>query len=462
MLQKILALTIGVSLWGVPHFLLAQDSTATRRLSLNEAVAFALQNNVSVKNAQIDELSAAARVGEIRAIGLPQISIDGQIIHNIKIQTQFLPANAFAGFGGGDPNAPPPPANEVIPLPFGITNLGQVALTANQLLFDGSYFIGLKAAKTYKELSQKSLTQSKIDVTEAVTKAYYSVLVNSDRLELLNINIGRLDTLLRETRAMYENGFVEKIDLDRLEVQLNNLNTEKLKVERLAELGSYLLKFQMGLPINERVTLTDSLARNSLDDFEIPTNNSFDYTQRTEYSILQTQKELAQLDIRNTRAGYMPRLVAFGSFGYNTGSLKFDLYERKWYNYSNIGLSLSVPIFDGLQKYYKTQQAKLTLQKTEQSQDLLENSIDLEIQQAAVTLTNTVESLRSQKRNVELAQEVARVTRIKYQQGVGSNIEVINAVASYREAETNYYTALYDAIIARIDYQKATGTLVQP
>jgi outer membrane protein TolC len=125
-------------------------------------------------------------------------------------------------------------------------------------------------------------------------------------------------------------------------------------------------------------------------------------------------------------------------------------------------VQLNVPIFDGLQKYYKVQQSKLALQKTEQSQELLKNSIDLEIRQAAVTLTNALESLKSQQRNMELAQEIERVTRIKYQQGVGSNIEVINAVSSYREAQTNYYTALYDAVIARIDYRKATGILVQP
>jgi outer membrane protein TolC len=115
-----------------------------------------------------------------------------------------------------------------------------------------------------------------------------------------------------------------------------------------------------------------------------------------------------------------------------------------------------------LQKYYKVQQSRLAYQKTEQSQQLLENSIDLQIRQAVTTLTNALETLKSQQRNMDLAREVERVTRIKYQQGVGSNIEVVTAVSDYREAETNYYTALYDALIARIDYQKATGTLLQP
>jgi outer membrane protein TolC len=463
MKKKLLLLAAGLSLFALPSHLLAQDATSVRRFSLNEAVDFALKNNVNIKNAQLDALSANARVGEIRAIGLPQVSAQAQLLHNIVIQNVILESGKGPSFGA-DPNQPPLPEGTVVAFPFQLKNLGGVTLNANQLLFDGSYFVGLKAAKTYKELSTKSLTASKIDVTEAVTKAYYSVLVNRDRLKLLDINVGRLDTVLRETRAMYENGFVEKIDLDRLEVQLNNLNTEKQKVERLAELGDYLLKFQMGLAMTERVALTDSISRNALDNFAAPVVSDFNYNQRIEYSLLQTQRELANLDIKNSRAGYLPQLAAFGTFGYNPAASRLGniLQKKRWLDYSFVGLQLNVPIFDGLQKYYKVQQSRLAYQKTEQSQQLLENSIDLQIRQAVTTLTNALETLKSQQRNMDLAREVERVTRIKYQQGVGSNLEVVTAVSDYREAETNYYTALYDALIARIDYQKATGTLLQP
>ncbi len=459
MKKKLLLLAAGLSLFALPSHLLAQDTTNIRRFSLDEAVDFALKNNVTVKNAQLDAASANARVGEIRAIGLPQISAQAQLIHNIEIQKVVL-ENGAGPFGNPDI-----PVGAVLSFPFQLKNLGGVTLNANQLLFDGSYFIGLRAAKTYKELSTKSLVASKIDVTEAVTKAYYSVLVNRDRLKLLDINVGRLDTVLRETRAMYENGFVEKIDLDRLEVQLNNLNTEKQKVERLTELGDYLLKFQLGLPMEERLVLTDSISRNALDNFQAPVVSDFNYNQRIEYSLLQTQKRLAGLDVRNGRAGYMPQLAAFGTFGYNPAASQFSKlfdFKDRWFQYSLVGLQLNVPIFDGLSKHFKIQQSKITLQKTELSQELLENSIDLQIRQAVTTLTNALETLKSQQRNMDLAREVERVTRIKYQQGVGSNIEVVTAVSDYREAETNYYTALYDALIARVDYQKATGTLAQP
>jgi outer membrane protein TolC len=462
MLKKYLLLFLAVySIWFIPYSLFAQGSaTNQQNYSLKQAIDYALINNVNVKNAQLDTRSATARVGEIRAIGLPQVNAQAQLIHNIEIQNVILEVGAGPSFGG-DPTGPQPPKGTPYSFPFQLKNNGSLALNVNQLLFDGSYFIGLKAASTYKELSQKSLTQSKIGVTEAVTKAYYSVLINRERLELLNANLTRLDTLFEETKIMYTNGFVEKIDADRIEVQRNNLATEKQKVERLVELTYYLLKFQMGLRMEDPMFLTDSLDDSSLDNYIIPATNNFNYSQRIEYSTLQTQKELAYLDIRNNSVGYYPQLAAFGTFGYNPAATKLgDITQKeRWIDYSLVGLQLNVPIFDGLQKHYKIQQAKIAYEKTNQGMTLLQNSIDLEIKQATVTLTNSLESLKSQKRNLELAQEVVRVARIKYQQGVGSNIEVINAEADFKEAQTNYYSALYDAFIAKVDLDKATGQL---
>ncbi|MDO1451146.1 TolC family protein [Rhodocytophaga aerolata] len=439
---------------------IAQDA-ASRGYSLQQAVDFALANNVNVKNAQVDVKSSNARVGEVRAIGLPQVSGQAQLIHNIEIQNVILEVGAGPSFGG-DPTAPQPPVGTPYSFPFQLKNNAVVSVNANQLLFDGSYFIGLKAASTYKELARKNLNQSKIQTVEAVTKAYYGVLVNRERLELLDLNVKYLDTLVRETKAMYDNGFVEKIDVDRLEVQLNNLDYQQQQVDRLQELSLNLLKFQMGLDMKQNIQLTDSLYFEGIENFTVDPVADFDYSQRNEYSLLQTQKELAYLDVRNNRSQYLPQLAAFGTFGYNPAATKLSNITQKerWIDYSFVGLQLNVPIFDGLSKHYKIQQAKLAYEKTNQNMSLLQNSIDLEIRQATITLTNNLDALKSQKRNLDLAAEIVRVTRIKYQQGVGSNIEVNNAITAYKEAETNYYSALYDALIAKVDLDKATGKLL--
>ncbi|MBC7921525.1 MAG: TolC family protein [Ferruginibacter sp.] len=425
--------------------------------SLRQALDYALANNLAIKNAQTDITSAAARVGEIRSTGLPQINVDASLTHNLQIQKVILETGTGSPFG--DPNTPP---GSVLAFPFQLKNNGLIAASASQILFDGSYFVGLKAAKTYQELSRKAVIQSKIDVAESVTKAYYSVLVNEERLNLLSANVNRLDSLLRETRAQFQNGFVEKIDADRIEVQFNNVKVDQQRTGRLVELSKYLLQFQMGLPVKDSIALTDRLDQPGIENLVVP-EEPFQYSQRVDYSTLQTQRELGLLDIRNGRAGYLPRLTASATYGYNPAATEFrnlTQFDQRWFSYSFVGLNLHIPIFDGFQKRYKIQQSRLTSQKTDQSLVLLANNIDLQIQQARITLTNGVDALKTQRRNLELAREVVRVTKIKYQQGVGSNIEVVNAETDYKEAQNNYYAALYDTLVAKVDLDKATGKLI--
>ncbi|WP_266361947.1 TolC family protein [Tellurirhabdus rosea] len=446
-LLGVVALSVGITS-------LAMAQTP-REFSLTEAIQFATQQNINVKNSQLDAVSAEARIKEVKSVSLPQVSVSGSLLDNLAIQTAFLPGKFF------DPNAPDdaPP----IPVRFGVTYAGSLQGAVNQLLFDASYRIGLKAADVYRELAQKNITASKISVAEQVAKAYYGVLVSQERMKLLDYNIGRLDTLLRETRALNQQGFVEKIDIDRLEVQLNNLQTEKQKVQNLVGLSYYLLKFQMGLNVNDPILLTDRIAQINVEEMEREINNSatgFDYANRIEFDQLQSQLKLAELDIQNTQKSYFPRLSAFFNYGYNNGRNKLsEMFTTKWFALSSVGLNLSVPVFDGFARKYRGQQQRITLQKAQNSGDLLKNSIDLQIRQSQITLQNNLQTLRTQQRNLDLANEILRVTRIKYKEGVGSNIEVLNAETSSREAQTNYYAALLDFMLAKVDLDKATGKL---
>lgn len=428
---------------------------AQEAFSLDEAVQYAIQKNINVRNAQLESLAAEAKIGETRAIGLPQVSGNFSYTNNIIIQRFFAPANLF------DPTAPadaPPIAME-----FGIRHTGMASATWNQLLFNGSYFVGLRAAATYRELAQKNVEQSAIDVAAAVYKAYYSVQVSQQQAQILDLNIARMDTLLRETRLLYETGFVERIDVDRIEVQRNNLVTERQKVTNLIELSKGLLKFHMGVPQNTDIVLTDSLdAEQNLEQFRamIVRPGSEVYSDRIEYSLLQTQEKLAELDIRNVRSGYLPVVSASLGYGHNNGNNIFgDLWSTKWFNNAAVTLNVNIPIFDGLSKHYQLQQKKIAREQLSNNRALLEQSIDLEVQQANINMTNALETLITHQRNIELAKEVVRVSKIKYQEGVGSNIEVINAESSLKEAQTNYFAALYDLMIAKVDLMKARGEL---
>ena len=442
-----------LSLLSSTGVLLAQDRQA---FSLQEAIRYAVDHNINVKNTGLDALSAEARIQELRGVALPQVTAAGSLTDNLLIQKVFLPAVFFDPKAASD--APP------VPVQFGVNYSGALTGTVNQLLFDASYRLGLKAAETYRQLAQKNITSSKITVAEQVAKAYYSVLVNEQQIKLLDLNISRVDTLLRNTEGLNKQGFAEKIDVSRLEVQVNNLKAERQNVQNLVELSYYLLKFQMGLGVNDNITLTEQIQDIDLDEMERttaqPVTDQFDYNQRIEYSLLQSQIELTNQDIQSTAKQYYPRLTAFANYGYNTGRNKFgDLFTSPWFNSSSVGINLNVPIFDGFQKRYQSQQKRFTLQKYQNNGILLKNSIDLQLRQASVTLRNSLQTLRTQKRNVDLAKEVARVTKIKYQEGVGSNIEVLDAENSYRQAQNNYFVSLYNFLQTKVDADKASGKL---
>jgi outer membrane protein TolC len=432
-------------------FLLAALAANAQTFSLKQAVDYAITHQVQVKNSQIDLLNASAKINEIKAIGLPQVNGSFALTNNLILQRVFIPAKIFN---------PAAAEGDLIAAKFGVENSGFANVGLSQLVFDGTYLLGLKASSVYKDLSVKSLTQSKQQVAENVTKAYYGILVNEKRIGLLRLNVGRLDTLLKETRALNQQGFVEKIDVQRLDVQANNLRTELENVNRLQELSYSLLKFQMGYPMEEPIRTSESLEKIELATFATNASGEFSYANRIEYSILQTQESLAELDLKSIKAGYLPRLLLNANYGYNAGANGFsDLMSKQWFDNSAITMSLQIPIFDGYSKKYKAVQSANNLQKVRQSYGLLKSSIDMQRTQASITLKNALESMKEQKSNLDLANEISRVTRVKYQQGVGSNLEVLNAESSIKESQVNYFTALYNALIAKVEVEKANGTL---
>lgn len=422
--------------------------------TLQEAIDFAIQKNVNVRNGQLDAVSAEARIKEVKASALPQVAGSASVTDNLIIQRAFLPANFF------DPNASPDaPA---VPVQFGVKYAGNATVSLNQVIYSASLNVGLRAAATYRELAQRNLQSTKVTVAEQVAKAYYGVLVAVERAKLLDYNIGRLDTLFKETQAMNQQGFVEKLDVQRLEVQANNLRAERQNVQNLIELSYTLLKFQMGLGINEEITLSEQLQDRAVEDLRplISADPTFQYQSRIEYSTLETQIKLAEQDIELTQKGYYPSVSGFANYGYNSGRNIFSqLITAPWLNFGTVGLSLQVPIFDGFLKRNQLAQKRITLQKAQNNGELLRNSIDLQIRQASITLNNGLQTLQTQQRNRDLAQEIVRVSQIKYKEGVGSSIEVLNAEASLREAQTNYFSSLYDFLIAKVDQDRSLGRL---
>lgn len=431
-----------------------EGAAGNKAFSLKQALAYALENNASTKNAALDVESARAKVNETVALGLPQINGAMNYANTYHVQ-KFILENEPGPFFN-----PSAPSGSVVAFGLQLPHSAFGTLTWNQLIFNGSYIVGIQASKTFIQLAQKQQQASKIQVSENVHKAYYGALVNRERAKLLGVNIARIDSSLAELRALNKSGFVEKLDVDRLEVSRNNLLTERDKTNRLVELSEQLLKFQMGYPQTEPITLTDKLSENGL-TFEALNPKGLDYSKRIEYSTLETQKALAQLELKNVYAGYLPALNGQFTLGSNTAASQFGKLTEtgRWYYYDQLGFNLSVPIFDGFGRHHKAQQAKINIKKVENGFEQLRQSIDLQVVSANTNLTNAQETMRVQKRNMDLAAEVLRVARIKFCQGVGTGLEVTNAESELKAAQLNYYNAVYDALIAKIDQQVASGTL---
>lgn len=440
-------------------FAQGEEEVQSDAFSLDEALEYAMENNLNIRNTTLEESIAKTEIGDIRATGLPQINVNVDMNYNYELRKTFVDPSNFPGGDTGDGGGEP---GEDLILAFGTKYDGTAAVNVSQLIFDGSYFVGLRAARTYRELSAKENIRTRIETTEMVTKAYYGVLVSQERIKLVNENYERLDTLLRETNALYENGFAEKIDVDRIRVQYNNIRTERTRAARLHELNKDLLKFQMGYPVSQPIVLKDSLSRETFAE-GVDNIDDFNYNDRIEYSQLQTNLELAELDLKNNKVQYLPNLSAIFNYGYNTGSGNFDqmFTWNRWLNYGVLGLRLNVPVFDGLRKSYRIQKNRIQQEQVQNQMVLLENSIDLEMNRSATELQNALDVLDNQTENLELAREVYRVSKIKYEEGIGSNLEVVEAETDLRTAEVNYYTAMYDALIAKVDRQVAQGTLYE-
>lgn len=417
------------------------------KFSLKEAIDYALNHQSAVLNAQIDEEIAKNDVKKTVGTGLPQVSTTFNFQDYLKVPTSLLPGEFF-----GQPGTQ-------IPVKFGVKYNSSAGIELNQLLFDGTYIVGLQASKTYKELSVRTSTRTKIETVVAVTKAYYSVLVNKEQLTLIDANLVQLTKSFNDTEAMFKNGFAEKIDADRLLVLKNNLETERENATRSLSINIDLLKFQMGMPVTAALEPVDKISEIRAQPVSAVVADTSAYKARIEYSLLETQKKLNLLDVKRYKSTFLPTLKGFASATKSFQSDNFsNLYDQN-YPTSVIGLTLSWNLINGGQRIYQLRNAKLVVKQTENQMQDLKNGIVNEISTNQKLYANSQRSLENQERNLKLAQEILRVTRIKYEQGIGSSLEVTTAETSQKEAQNNYITALYNLLINKVDLDKATGEI---
>jgi len=414
--------------------------------SVLQAVDYAKQNSVQVKNALLDILIQEQTNRDVTSIALPQINASGSINDYIDIPTTLIP-----GVITGQPGT--------VPVRFGTKWTAGAGISLSQIVFDGQVFIALKARDGTIDLQKTILGITEENIKANIYKVYYQLVASNIQIELLDANIERLQKLHHDVTVMYDNGFSEKVDIDKLTVQVSNLQTEKLKAETRIRNGYTGLKFLMGMPIKDSLILTDKLSDEKIRESVLETSQ-YNYKDRKEYQALDITNHLNGLNVRRYKLSQIPTFALIGNYSYQAQRNEFDfLGKGDWFPTSYIGLQMKFPIFNGFSLKAKTQGAKLQLQKTINQTESLKISIDREVEDARNNFATAIATMDFQKKNMELAEHVYNQTRKKYEVGTGSATETNTAQLDLKTAQTNYITALYEAIIAKVDFFKATGKL---
>jgi outer membrane protein len=432
-------------------------------LTVKEAVDLAFQNVADLKNAQLDYKIQEAKNKEIEGSAFPQLSggVQGNYyiqtpkflfpqsdeqIYNVLKRENLLPSSSQA-----------PPASYYkfsFQQPWNM-NFGA---TLTQLLFEPDVFVGLQARKTALNYSQSLIDQVKESIKDSAYKRYYAILVADKILFYIDEGITRLQKQYHDDSIMFKNGFAEKLDLDKVEVQLNNLVTNRNSVAALVNINYARLKFALGLTQQDTVVLKEDLSSAGLKENLLEDN--FTYDSRAEIRTLQNMKELGYLDVKRYKMRAAPTVSALGNYTVTAMGQKFFTNPADtWVNSAYVGLNISVPIFDGMQRRRQVDQAKLSVDKVENTLSLAKQGIDLEQYASKEGLKAALQNLDISERNMQLAEKVYAATKTKFEQGVGSSFETLQADSDLQQSQSNYFNALYNAIVARIDYLHSIGKL---
>lgn len=429
------------------------NGQAVDKFSLSEAVGYAQGKSTEVQRSKINIDRAKADVQEYTAIGIPKVNAKVDYKYYIDIPTQLIPNDAFAI----DIPGIPPPKPGFTEVKFGTRHNLTASITASGLIVDGSYFVGLKASKGLLDMTRRQADLTEYDIKYNVVQAYLQVLLAQENKAVLQRNIDNLETIQKETQALNDNGMVERLDVDRLDLSLSNLKVEMEALNRQIVLAQNSLKFQMNYPLEDSIVLTDKLE----DILAVPDQADLQgdilYDRRIETDILQRSINLNELNVTRYQIGYFPNLTAF--FTHQQALQRDELFTgaQPFFPTTIVGATLNVPIFDGLDKAAKIKKAKLDVLKLRLQLDDLQRGIHLEVINARSVYLNALSRLENQNKNVALAERILETTRIKYREGVGSSVEMTQAEQELYRTQGNRLNALYDLALAKAALDKALG-----
>jgi outer membrane protein TolC len=423
----------------------AQD---TYTFSLDEAIAFALENNYTVKNAYLDIDAAEKQKWEATSIGLPQI--DGKIDYQnwLKQQVTFIPSEITGGAPG-----------EFTPVIFGTKQNMSATVTVNQLIFDGSYLVGLQSAQTFLKISNLAKEKTDQTIREAVINAYGNVLLARETLEILYKNKEVLEKNLNETRALLQNGFVEEQDFQQQQITLLNINNDINRSSRLEVIARQGLNLTLGIPIETPVELTENLENMALKSTDLQMlYEEFDLQNHIDFKIADNQVLADELLVKYEKSKNIPSINAFvnySTFQFANNLIFFENPEDNWFTSSLVGVSMNIPVFSSLQRNARTQQAKINLMQSEIRRQEISENLKLQVNTAKNKYQFALDQFQTSKENLALAESIAEKEQVKFFEGLSSSIDLTNTQNQLFGSQQSYIQSIIEIIQSKVELENA-------
>jgi outer membrane protein len=419
-------------------------SQTTLKFSLKEAIEHAQSNNYNAINAKRDIDKSIQRRRETIAMGLPQVN--GQLAYqnNIKIQRSLIPAEIFGG-----------PAGEFAEVAFGTKHTGAASLSVQQLLFNGSYLVGLQSSKLYLKIFEDINVKTKMEIKNLTISTYGNVLIAKESVLVLEKNKKILEKILSDTKEIYKNGLIEEESVEQLQITLNSLNTTINELKSNEELAKDLFKVILGINITETVELTDRLENLTQENISFVTPD-LDINKNIDYKLQQNDLESKNLLIKLEKSKALPTLAAQFNTGTNAFNDQFTMFNttQRWLNYSNIGIALSVPIFSGFERSARTAQAKIDYEISKTKLTETEQTINLQYKKAKTDYDYSIKKYNNSKDNLRLAERIESKQQTKFKEGLSTSFDFADAQKQLYAAQQEYLQSMADIVNKKAALEK--------
>lgn len=421
------------------------------QFSLEEAVQFALKNGYASKNASNDVEAAKKKVWETTTMGLPQINANVDYQNYIKQPVALIPAEFFGGNEG-----------EFAELTFGTKQNLIGSATLNQLIFDGSYLVGLQSAKTYLKISESAQIKTAISIKAATINAYTNVLMAEESLKILTKNKNLLEQNYKETKALLDNGLIESQQLEQLQITLSTINIQLNKTKRMSDLAYKMLNYTLGISIDSSVSLTDNFETLLLQNIQLDLfTNPFNTENHIDYQIAFNNKRAGELMVKLEKSKALPSISAFLNYKQTADNDQFKFFrtDQKWFESSLLGVSINIPVFSSLKRSVQTQQAKINLEKVNRQLEEKSEELKLTHQKAVSDYQFSIDQYNTSKENLQLAERIERKETIKFLEGISSSFDLTNAQNQLYSSQQHYLQSIFEVITTKAALETALNKL---